>query len=139
MRFLVLVKATKQSETGVMPTEGMLAAMGKFNEELQNAGMLIDGAGLKPSSAGARIKYANGKRTVTDGPFAESKELVAGYWLLEAKSLDEAIEWLRRSPMDSDPQISPEAEIEIRPLFQFEDFGESEAVEKMRQLNLSGT
>lgn len=138
MRFIVLVKATKLSEQGVMPSEKMLSEMGKFNEELQNAGMLLDGSGLKPSSQGLRVKYSNGKRTFVDGPFTEAKELVAGYWLIQANSLQEVKDWMKRAPMDADPEISPEAEIEIRPLYEFEDFGPSEAIEKMRDLNLSG-
>lgn len=118
MRFMVIVKADKDSEAGVMPTEKMLADMGKFNEELANAGVMLAGEGLQPSSRGARVKFgADGKTTVIDGPFAETKELVAGFWLWKCKSRDEAIEWLKRAPFEN-------TEIEIRQVFEAEDFGE---------------
>ena len=118
MRFMVIVKADKNSEAGAMPTEKMLADMGKFNEELANAGVMLAGEGLHPSSKGARVKFdANGKTTVIDGPFAETKELVAGFWLWKCKSRDEAIEWLKRAPFES-------TEIEVRQVFEAEDFGE---------------
>src|SRR5688572_3689944 len=110
MRFMVLVKASKQSEAGVMPTEEQLAAMGTFNEELIKSGIMLAGDGLHPSSKGAKIRYANGKRTVIDGPFTEAKELVAGYWIIQVKSREEAIEWLKRAPMDVGGE---EAEVEI--------------------------
>jgi hypothetical protein len=113
---MVLVKANKESESGVMPDEKMLTEMGKFNEELVKAGVMLAGEGLHPSSKGARVKFAGGKRIVIDGPFAETKELVAGYWLWQVKSLDEAIEWLKRAPFE-------ETEVEIRPLFEMDDFG----------------
>jgi hypothetical protein len=116
MRVLVLVKANKESEAGTMPDEKILTEMGKFNEELVKAGVMLAGEGLHPSSKGARVKFAGGKRIVIDGPFAETKELVAGYWLWQVKSLDEAIEWLKRAPFE-------ETEVEIRPLFEMEDFG----------------
>ena len=120
MRFMVVVKATKNSEAGVMPSEGLLAAMGKFNEELVKAGVMLAGEGLHPSSKGARVKFSNGKRTVIDGPFAETKELIAGFWLWQCKSKEEAIEWVKRCP---DPMPGEEAEIEIRQVFEAEDFG----------------
>jgi hypothetical protein len=128
MRFMVLVKASKESEAGVMPDEQILAAMGKYNEELVKAGVMLAGDGLAPSSKGARIKFDGKKRTVTDGPFAESKELVAGYWIWQCKSKAEAVEWLKRAPFDGG------AEVEIRQIFELEDFGESPAVEKHREL-----
>ena len=119
MRVMVIVKATKNSEAGKMPTEQELAAMGKFNEELVKAGVLLAGEGLHPSSKGARIRYSGASRTVIDGPFAETKELIAGFWLIDVKSKEEAIEWMKRcpNPMESD------SEIEIRQVFEAEDFG----------------
>jgi len=116
MRFMVLVKANKDSEAGVMPNEKLLTEMGKFNEELVKAGVMLAGEGLHPSSNGARVRFAGGKRTVIDGPFAETKELVAGFWLWQVKSKDEAIEWLKRAPFD-------DTEVEIRQIFEAEDFG----------------
>jgi len=120
MRFAVLVKATRESEAGVMPSEKLLAAMGKFNEELVNAGVMLAGEGLHPSSKGARVTFLGDKRTVTDGPFAETKELVAGFWLWQCKSLEEAIEWARRCP---NPFDDGESQLEIRQVFEAEDFG----------------
>jgi len=120
MRFMVMVKATKNSEAGVMPGEKLLAEMGRFNEELAKAGIMLAGEGLHPSSKGARVRFANGKRTVVDGPFAETKELVAGFWLWQCKSKEEAIEWVKRCP---DPMPGEESEIEIRQVFEAEDFG----------------
>ena len=121
MRVMVIVKATKNSEAGVMPSKQLLADMGKFNEELVKAGIMLDGDGLKPSSKGKRVRFSPGKqRTVIDGPFTETKELVAGYWIWQVKSLDEAVEWVRRSP---DPMPGEESEIEIRPFYEAEDFG----------------
>ena len=120
MRFMVMVKATKNSEAGLLPKEELLAEMGRFNEELVKAGVMLAGEGLHPSSKGARVKFSQGKRTVTDGPFAETKELVAGFWLWQCKSMDEAIEWVRRCP---DPMPGEESEIEIRRIFEAEDFG----------------
>ncbi len=117
MRFMVIVKANKDSEAGVMPTEKMLADMGKFNEELANAGVMLAGEGLHPTSKGARIKFSDGKTSVIDGPFAETKELVAGFWLWKVKSLDEAIDWLKRAPFE-------DTEVEIRQVFEAEDFGD---------------
>ena len=116
MRFMVIVKANKDSEAGVMPTEELLAAMGKFNEELVTAGVMQAGEGLHPSSKGARVKFSGGKTSVIDGPFAETKELVAGYWMWQVKSKEEAIEWLKRAPFE-------ETEVEIRQVFEAEDFG----------------
>jgi len=116
MRVMVLVKANKESESGVMPSEKMLTDMGNFNEELMKAGVMLAGEGLHPTSKAARVKFAGGKQIVIDGPFAETKELVAGYWLWQVKSMDEAIEWLKRAPFE-------ETEVEIRPLFEMEDFG----------------
>jgi hypothetical protein len=121
MRVMVIVKATKNSEAGVMPTEKLLADMGKFNEELVKAGIMLAGEGLHPSSEGKRVRFASGKKTVIDGPFAETKELVAGYWIWQVKSIQEAVDWVRRCP---DPMPGEESEIEIRPIFEAEDFGE---------------
>ena len=120
MRFMVMVKATKESEAGAMPTEKLLTEMGKFNEELVKAGAMLAGEGLHPSSKGARIRFSGNKRTVIDGPFAETKELVAGFWLLQLKSKQEAIEWMKRCP---NPFENGESEIEIRQVFEAEDFG----------------
>jgi hypothetical protein len=117
MRFMVIVKANKDSEAGVLPTEKMLTEMGKFNEELVKAGVMLAGEGLQASSKGARVKFSNGKTTVIDGPFAETKELVAGYWMWQVKSLEEAIEWLKRAPFE-------DTEIEVRQVFEAEDFGD---------------
>jgi hypothetical protein len=116
MRFMVIVKADKNSEAGVMPSEQLLADMGKFNEELANAGVMLAGEGLHPSSKGARVKFSGGQRIVTDGPFTEAKELIAGFWLWEVKSKQEAIDWLKRAPFE-------DTEVEIRQVFEAEDFG----------------
>ena len=116
MRFMVLVKANKDSEAGVLPDQKMLTEMGNFNEELVKAGVMLAGEGLHPTSKGARVKFSGRKRTVIDGPFAETKELIAGFWLWQVKSKEEAIEWLKRAPFD-------ETEVEIRQLFEAEDFG----------------
>jgi len=120
MRFMVIVKATKGTEAGVMPSEKLLSDMGKFNEELVKAGVMLAAEGLHPSSKGARVKFSGGKRTVTDGPFAETKELIAGYWLWQVKSKQEAIEWVKRCP---DPMPGEDSEIEIRQVFEADDFG----------------
>jgi hypothetical protein len=117
MRFMVIVKANKDTEAGVLPSQEELAEMGKFNEELVKAGVMLAGEGLQASSKGARVKFSGSKRTVTDGPFAETKELVAGFWLWQVRSKDEAIEWLKRAPFR-------EGEVEIRQVFESEDFGE---------------
>jgi len=122
MRFMVMVKATPNSEAGKLPSQELLAQMGAFNEELVKAGIMLAGEGLKPSAAGARVTFAGSKRTVTDGPFTETKELVAGFWLWQCKSMAEALEWLKRCP---DPMPGEEGVIEIRPLYEAEDFGEA--------------
>jgi hypothetical protein len=119
MRVMVFVKADKNSEAGVMPSEQLLKEMGAFNEELVKAGIMLDGEGLKPSSAGKRVKFSGEKRSVIDGPFAETKELIAGYWIWKVKSIDEAVEWVKRCPNPT----GTESVIEIRPLFEAEDFG----------------
>lgn len=121
MRVMVMVKATENSEAGIPPSQELLAAMGKFNEELVKAGIMLAGDGLHPSSRGKRVRFSSGKKTVIDGPFAETKELVAGFWIWQVKSMDEALEWVRRCP---DPMPGEESELEIRPLFEAEDFGE---------------
>ena len=120
MRFMVMVKATKSSEAGELPDQKLLADMGKYNEELVKAGIMLAGEGLQPSSKGARVRFSGNKRTVIDGPFAETKELVAGFWLWQCKSLAEAIEWVKRCP---NPMPGQESEIEIRQVFESEDFG----------------
>jgi hypothetical protein len=117
MRFMVIVKANKDSEAGILPSKEILTAMGKFNQELVKAGVMLAGEGLQASSKGARVKFEGGKRTVIDGPFAESKELIAGFWLWQVKSTEEAIEWLKRAPFDGG------TEVEIRQVFEAEDFG----------------
>ncbi len=119
MRFMVIVKANKDSEAGVLPDEKILTEMGKFNEQLSKAGVMLAGEGLQPSSKGVRVRFDGSKRTVIDGPFAETKELIAGFWLWQVKSKDEAIEWLKRAPFDGG------TEIEIRQVFEAEDFGEA--------------
>ena len=119
MRFMIIVKATKESEEGVLPGETLLTEMGKFNEELVKAGIMLAGEGLQPSSKGARVRFSGSKRSVVDGPFAETKELIAGFWLWQVKSLDEAIEWVKRCPNP----MEGESEIEIRQVFEAEDFG----------------
>ncbi|MBT2305068.1 YciI family protein [Variovorax paradoxus] len=117
MRFMVIVKASKDSEAGVMPTEQMLTEMGKYNEELVKAGVMLAGEGLQPSSKGARVRFSGKQRTVIDGPFSETKELVAGFWLWQVRSKDEAIEWLKRAP------FTDNEEVELRQVFEMEDFG----------------
>jgi len=121
MRFMVMVRATKDSEAGAMPDEKLLADMGNFNEELVKAGVMLAGEGLQPSSKGARVRFSGTKRTVIDGPFAETKELIAGYWMWQCKSLDEAIGWVKRAP---NPFPNQDSEIEIRQVFEATDFGE---------------
>ncbi|MFJ2426928.1 YciI family protein [Pseudomonas rustica] len=120
MRFMILVKASADSEAGVMPSEELLTAMGNFNEELAKAGILVEADGLHPSSKGARVRFSGDKRTVTDGPFIETKELVAGYWIWDVKSKEEAIEWVKRCP---NPMPGTDSDIEIRQIFSAEDFG----------------
>jgi hypothetical protein len=122
MKVMVIVKATPNSEASVMPDEKLLTEMGKFNEQLVKAGIMLAGEGLHPSAKGKRIKFSGGKRTVVDGPFAETKELVAGYWIWQVRSMEEALEWARRCP---DPMPGEDAELEIRPVFEVEDFGEA--------------
>ena len=122
MRVMVIIKANEDSEAGVMPSEKLLTEMGKFNEELVNAGLMLDGEGLHPSSKAKRVKFSGGNRIVTDGPFAETRELIAGYWIWKVNSIDEAVEWVKRVPFDAESSPS-DAEIEIRPIFEAEEFG----------------
>jgi hypothetical protein len=131
MRFMMIVKASKESEAGVMPGNELIAAMTKFNEQMANAGILVDLSGLQPSSKGARVKFSGDKVTVVDGPFAETKELIAGYWVINVKSKQEAIDWAKRCP---NPQDGGDGEIEIRQFFELEDFAPSEAVDQAREL-----
>ena len=133
MRFMILVKASKDSEAGALPDEGMIAKMATYHEELQKAGALIDASGLRPSAKGWRIKYSGSKRTFIDGPFTETKELVAGYTIIKAKSRQEAIEWTKRFPNPG----SEDGEIEVRQMFELEDFGPSEAIERFRELGVA--
>ena len=134
MRFMIIRKADRDTEAGVMPTEPLIVAMGKYNEEMVKAGVMVDGAGLKPSDKGARVKFSNGKPTVIDGPFAEAKELVAGYSILQVKSKAEAIDWVRRwPPIDGGGNV----EIEIRQLYELEDFGPSDAIDRMREVGFA--
>jgi len=134
MRFMIIVKATADSEAGVMPSESLIAAMADYHEELQKAGLLLDGSGLKPSSQGWRIDYSGEQRTVVDGPFAETKELIAGYTLIQADSVEQAREWTQRFP---NPSIDGgKAQIEIRPLFELEDFEPGESIDRMREMEL---
>lgn len=131
MRFMIIVKATAQSEAGVMPEEKLFAEMAEYHEQLAKAGVLLDAAGLQPSSKGWRIRYSGDKRTVVDGPFAETKELVAGYTLIQVRSREEALEWSRRFPS---PFHGIECEIEVRPLYDLEDFAEIESIDKFRAI-----
>jgi hypothetical protein len=136
MRFMIIVKATPDSEAGAMPEESLIAAMAQYHEELQKAGVLLDASGLQPSSKGWRIEYSGGKRTVVDGPFAETKELIAGYTLIQVKSREEALEWTRRFP---NPAIGGKyGEIEVRQVFELDDFGPSEAVDRFREMSAGG-
>ena len=132
MRFMMIVKASKDSEAGKMPSEELLTAMGKYNEELMKAGVLVDLSGLQASSKGARVRISGNKRTVIDGPFAETKELIAGYWIIQVKSKAEAIEWAKRVPAPHGE--GEESEIEIRQFFELYDFAPSKAVDKAREL-----
>ena len=127
MRVMVIVKANKESEAGVMPDTKSLASMGQYNEQLAKAGIMLAGEGLTPTSKGKRIRFSGGERTVLDGPFAETKELIAGYWLWKVKSIDEAVEWLKKAPFDGG------TELEIRPIFETEDFGAALTPELRRQ------
>jgi len=126
---MILIKATKDSEAGVLPSEQLFTEMGQFNEELVKAGVMLAGEGLQPSSKGARVKFAGGKRTVVDGPFAETKELIAGFWLWQVKSMDEAIEWVKRIPNPT----GQEGEVEIRQVFEADDFGPELSPELRKQ------
>lgn len=129
MRFMIIVKASADSEAGVLPSEELMTAMGNYNEELAKAGVLIDCDGLQPSSKGARVRFSGEQRTVIDGPFAQTRELIAGYWIWEVKSKQEAIDWVKRCP---NPMPGTDAEIEIRPVYSAEDFGE-EFTPKLRE------
>ncbi len=129
MKVMVMVKATAESEAGVMPSEQLLSDMMQFNEELVNAGIMLAGEGLQPSSKGARVRFSGADRTVTDGPFAETKELVAGYWLWQVKSMEEAIAWVKKCP---NPMMT-DSEIEIRPLYEMDDFGDAVTPELREQ------
>jgi hypothetical protein len=122
MRVMVIIKASAESEAGVMPSEKLLADMGKFNEELVNAGIMLEGEGLHPTSKAKRVKFSSGNRIVTDGPFAETRELIAGFWIWKVKSIDEAVEWVKRIPFDEE-EVKSDTEVEIRPIFEAEDFG----------------
>ena len=133
MRFMAIVRATRDSEAGAPPSKELLAAMGKFNDEMMRAGVLLAGEGLHPSSKGARVRFSKGKRTVIDGPFTESKELIAGYTLIQVKSREEALEWTRRFPNPAGE--GKESEIEVRQLFELEDFGPSDAVDRFREID----
>jgi hypothetical protein len=132
MRFLMLLKANRDTEAGVMPGEKTLAAMAKYNEELVKAGVLVDLAGLQPSSRGARVRFSGGTPTVIEGPFKDAKDLIAGYWLIQVTSRDEALQWAKRVPFGVDVHMGGEGEIELRRLFELEDFAPSEAVEHHR-------
>ena len=132
MRFMMIVKANKDSEAGKMPSEQLLSAMGKYNEELLKAGVLLDLAGLEPSSKGARMQFSGGKRTVVDGPFTQSEELIAGYWIIQVKSREEALEWAKRAPNPYGE--GQEGEIEVRQFFELEDFGRSEALNRADEM-----
>jgi PhnB protein len=134
MRFMIIRKADPDTEAGAMPSEELIAAMGKYNEEMVRAGVMLAGDGLKPSSKGARVKFVRGKPTITDGPFTETKELVAGYSIIQVKSKQEAIDWVRRWPqLDGNGSV----EIEIRQLYELEDFGPSEAIDRMREVGFA--
>ena len=132
MHFMMMVRANKETEAGVMPEEQLIAAMTKYNEEMAKAGVLLDLAGLQPSSKGARVKFSGNKPTVIDGPFAETKELIAGYWLIKVNSKEEAIEWAKRCPSPHGDEA--EGELELRQLFELEDFGPCPAIEDARRL-----
>lgn len=135
MRFMIIVKASPDSEAGVMPKPEMLAAMATYHEQLAKAGVLLDGSGLQPSAKGWRIRYDQGQRIVTDGPFAETKELIAGYTLIQVRSREEALEWTRRFPCPQEDESA--AEIEVRQMFELEDFTPGEAIERFRELDAS--
>ena len=140
MRFMMIIKADEKTEAGILPTEKDFAAMGKYNAELIKAGVMLDGAGLQPSSKGARLHFSKGKPTVVDGPFSESKELIAGFWIIQVKSKEEAIEWAKRVPFNADMSGAGEGVIELRPLFEAEDFGPAvEAHDSLTREALKGT
>jgi len=131
MRFMMIVKANKDSEAGKMPSQELFAAMGKYNEELMKAGVLVDLSGLQPTSKGARIKFSKGKKTIIDGPFAETKELIGGYWIINVKSREEALEWAKRAPAPFGEM--EDGEIELRQFYELEDFAPSEAVDRAKE------
>jgi len=133
MRVMVIIHGNAQSEAGVMPSEQLLADMGKFNEELVNAGIMLEGEGLHPSSKAKRVKFSAGNRLVTDGPFAEARELIAGYWIWKVKSMDEAVEWAKRIPFSAADTPEGEAVVDLRPIFEAEDFG-AELTPELRKL-----
>jgi len=133
MKFMMIVKASKESEAGQMPSEELLAKMARYNEELMKAGVLLDLSGLQPSSKGTRIKFSGGEKTIMDGPFTETKELIAGYWIIQVKSREEALEWAKRAPGPFEGNCG-EGEIELRQFFELEDFGQSKAVDQHREL-----
>ncbi len=130
MRYMMFVKGSKKTEAGVLPTEEQMAAMGKYNEELQKAGVLLDLSGLKPTSRGIKVQFSGGKRTVIDGPFTEAKEIICGYWIIQVKSREEAIEWAKRIPAEAVEM----AEVELRPFFEVEDFAPGPALEAGKEL-----
>jgi hypothetical protein len=135
MRFMMIVKSSPESEAGAMPSEADLARMGQYNEELVKAGVMLDGTGLHPSSRGAKVRFSTGgKRVVIDGPFSEAKELIAGYWVIQVKSKEEAIEWAKRIPFEPDPKTGVEPEVELRQLFELDDFAPGEAIEHHKEL-----
>jgi hypothetical protein len=134
MRFMMLLRADSRTEAGVLPTEQDLATMAKYNEELVKAGVLLAGEGLKPTSQGARVTFSGGKVKVTDGPFTETKELIAGYWMIQVKSKEEAVEWAKRVPFHMVPQVDGEAQIELRQVYELEDFAQGEALQKHARL-----
>lgn len=140
MKFMMLLKADQNTEAGVLPDEKTLLAMGKYNEELVNAGVLLAGEGLQASSKGARVVFSGGKRTVVDGPFSEAKELIAGFWMIQVKSKEEAIEWAKRIPFEAagpSATVGGSGQVELRQVFELEDFGPSEAVDRMREVGLA--
>jgi hypothetical protein len=137
MRFMMIVKANEDSEAGKLPSEELVGAMGKYNEELMKAGVLLDASGLQPSSKGARIRISGGKRTVIDGPFAETKELIAGYWIIQVKSREEAIEWAKRVPAPHG--ANSDGVIEVRQFYELEDFAQGDALDRMREMGLELT
>lgn len=136
MRFMIIVKATKESEAGVMPEDKLIAEMTKYHEELAKAGMLLDASGLQPTSKGWRIKHSGGKRLLVDGPFAETKELIAGYTIIKAKSREEAMEWTKRFPNPA--HYGKEGEIEVRQMFELDEFEQTDAVRRFRELGMGG-